>query len=116
MTETNQNGAPLLSVDGLVRHFDVSAPFLNRLFERLDRAYVKAVDGIGFEVGRGETFSLVGESGCGKSTVARLIVGLYQPTAGSIKYEGVEIGPVEAAQDRKRMLPRMQMIFQDPYA
>ena len=116
MTETNQNGAPLLSVDGLVRHFDVSAPFLNRLFERLDRAYVKAVDGIGFEIGRGETFSLVGESGCGKSTVARLIVGLYQPTAGSIKYEGVEIGPVEAAQDRKRMQPRMQMIFQDPYA
>ncbi len=116
MTETIQNGAPLLSVDGLVRHFDVSAPFLNRLFERLDRAYVKAVDGIGFEIGQGETFSLVGESGCGKSTVARLIVGLYQPTAGSIKYEGVEIGPVEAAQDRKRMQPRMQMIFQDPYA
>ena len=116
MTETNQNGAPLLSVDGLVRHFDVSAPFLNRLFERLDRAYVKAVDGIGFEIGQGETFSLVGESGCGKSTVARLIVGLYQPTAGSIKYEGVEIGPVEAAQDRKRKQPSMQMIFQDPYA
>ena len=116
MTETIQNGAPLLSVDGLVRHFDVSAPLLNRLFERLDRAYVKAVDGIGFEIGRGETFSLVGESGCGKSTVARLIVGLYQPTAGSIKYEGVEIGPVEAAQNRKRMQPRMQMIFQDPYA
>ena len=116
MTETIQNGAPLLSVDGLVRHFDVSAPFLNRLFERLDRAYVKAVDGIGFEISQGETFSLVGESGCGKSTVARLIVGLYQPTAGSIKYEGVEIGPVEAAQDRKRKQPRMQMIFQDPYA
>ena len=116
MTEIIQNGAPLLSVDGLVRHFDVSAPFLNRLFERLDRAYVKAVDGIGFEIGQGETFSLVGESGCGKSTVARLIVGLYQPTAGSIKYEGVEIGPVEAVQDRKRMQPRMQMIFQDPYA
>ena len=116
MTETIQNGTPLLSVDGLVRHFDVSAPFLNRLFERLDRAYVKAVDGIGFEIGQGETFSLVGESGCGKSTVARLIVGLYQPTAGSIKYEGGEIGPVEAAQDRKRMQPRMQMIFQDPYA
>ncbi len=116
MTETIQNGTPLLSVDGLVRHFDVSAPFLNRLFERLDRAYVKAVDGIGFEIGQGETFSLVGESGCGKSTVARLIVGLYQPTAGSIKYEGVEIGPVEAAQDRKRKQPSMQMIFQDPYA
>ncbi len=112
----DNSSAPLLSVDGLVRHFDVSAPFLNRLFERLDRAYVKAVDGISFDIGRGETFSLVGESGCGKSTVARLIVGLYQPTAGSIQYEGVEIGPPEAAQDRKRIQPHMQMIFQDPYA
>ena len=112
----SKNGAPLLSVDGLVRHFDVSAPYLNRLFEGLDRAYVRAVDGINFDIGRGETFSLVGESGCGKSTVARLIVGLYQPTRGSIKYEGVEIGPPEAAQDRRRMQPHMQMIFQDPYA
>ncbi|MBL6953611.1 MAG: ATP-binding cassette domain-containing protein [Alphaproteobacteria bacterium] len=117
MNDASKNAAaPLLSVDGLVRHFDVSAPFLNRLFERLDRSYVKAVDGISFDIGRGETFSLVGESGCGKSTVARLIVGLYQPTAGSIQYEGVEIGPREAAAARKRMQPHMQMIFQDPYA
>ena len=113
---THDDGAPLLSVGGLVRHFDVSAPFLNRVFERLDRSYVKAVDGIDFDIGRGETFSLVGESGCGKSTVARLIVGLYQPSAGSIRYEGVEIGPAEAASDRRRMQPHMQMIFQDPYA
>ena len=93
MNEAGNIGPPLLSVDGLVRHFDVSAPFLNRVFERLDRSYVRAVDGISFDIGRGETFSLVGESGCGKSTVARLIVGLYQPTAGSIEYDGVEIGP-----------------------
>ncbi len=116
MNDVAKIEAPLLSVDGLVRHFDVSAPFLNRLIERLDRAYVKAVDGISFDIGRGETFSLVGESGCGKSTVARLIVGLYQPTAGSIQYEGVEIGPREAAADRKRIQPHMQMIFQDPFA
>jgi len=117
VNEVSKNAAtPLLSVDGLVRHFDVSAPFLNRVFERLDRSYVKAVDGISFDIGRGETFSLVGESGCGKSTVARLIVGLYQPTAGSIQYEGVEIGPREAVAARKRMQPHMQMIFQDPYA
>ena len=108
--------APLLSVDSLVRYFDVSAPFLNRVIERLDRSSVKAVDGISFDIKRGETFSLVGVSGCGKSTVARLIVGLYQPTAGSIQYEGVEIGPREAAADRKRMQGHMQMIFQDPYA
>ncbi len=117
MNDPGNNGAtPLLSVDGLVRHFDVSAPLLNRLFEGLGRSYVKAVDGIDFDINRGETFSLVGESGCGKSTVARLIVGLYQPTAGSIRYDGVEIGPPEAAADRKRMQPNMQMIFQDPYA
>ena len=116
MNDVVKSEAPLLSVDGLVRYFDVSAPFLNRLIERLDKSYVKAVDGINFDIGRGETFSLVGESGCGKSTVARLIVGLYEPTAGSIKYEGVEIGPRSAGADRKLMQPHMQMIFQDPYA
>lgn len=116
MNDAGKIQVPLLSVDGLVRHFDVSAPFLNRLIERLERSYVRAVDGISFDIGRGETFSLVGESGCGKSTVARLIVGLYQPTAGSIQYEGVEIGPREAAADRKRIQPHMQMIFQDPFA
>jgi peptide/nickel transport system ATP-binding protein len=107
---------PLLQVDNLVRYFDVSAPLLNRLFERRGREFVKAVDGISFEIGRGETFSLVGESGCGKSTVARLIVGLYEPTGGSIRYEGTEIGPKEAAQDRRQLQSNMQMIFQDPYA
>jgi peptide/nickel transport system ATP-binding protein len=107
---------PLLRVDNLVRYFDVSPPFLNRLIERRGRAIVKAVDGISFDVNHGETFSLVGESGCGKSTVARLIVGLYEPTDGSIQFEGVEIGPSEAAEERRRMQPKMQMIFQDPYA
>ena len=116
MSNTGKNTPPLLAVDGLKRYFDVSAPFLNRIIERRDRSFVKAVDGINFEIGQGETFSLVGESGCGKSTVARLIVGLYQPTAGSIRYKGVEIGPREAAAERKRMQPHMQMIFQDPYA
>jgi peptide/nickel transport system ATP-binding protein len=115
-SDGNEADDVLLEVDGLKRYFDVSPPLLNRVLERRGRAVVKAVDGIGFQVGRGETFSLVGESGCGKSTVARLIVGLYQPTAGSIRYEGEEIGPREAAAARKRMQPRMQMIFQDPYA
>ena len=106
----------MLQVAGLKRHFDVSAPLLNRLLERLDRSVVKAVDGIDFQVGRGETFSLVGESGCGKSTVARLIVGLYRPTAGSVKFEGVEIGAPGAEASRRAIQARMQMIFQDPYA
>ena len=107
---------PLLEVDGLLRYFDVSPPLLNRLLEGKDRAIVKAVDGIDFAVGRGETFSLVGESGCGKSTVARVVVGLYQPTGGSIRYDGEEIGDPSAAAARKLAQPKMQMIFQDPYA
>ncbi|MBD3305438.1 ATP-binding cassette domain-containing protein, partial [candidate division KSB3 bacterium] len=71
--------APLLRVSELKRYFDVSAPFLNRVLERQPRQFLKAVDGIDFEIKAGETFSLVGESGCGKSTVAKLVVGLYTP-------------------------------------
>ncbi len=107
---------PLLEIHDLVRHFDVSPPWLNRFVESRGRAVVKAVDGVDFRIGKGETFSLVGESGCGKSTVARLVVGLYRPTAGSIRFDEVEIGTPAGAGDRQRMQPRMQMIFQDPYA
>ena len=107
---------PLLSAHDLARYFDVSPPLLNRLLEGAPRAVLKAVDGISFEIGRGETFSLVGESGCGKSTVARLIVGLYEPTAGTIRFDGVEIGAGAPKADRRRVQSRMQMIFQDPYA
>ena len=107
---------PLVSAEGLVRHFDVSPPLLNLVIEGKGRAVVKAVDGVDFQIGKGETFSLVGESGCGKSTVARLIVGLYQPTAGNIRYDGVEIAGRAHGRERQRMQPRMQMIFQDPYA
>jgi peptide/nickel transport system ATP-binding protein len=105
----------VLRVEGLARYFDVSAPFLNRILEGQPRQILKAVDGIDFEIAKGETFSLVGESGCGKSTVARLIVGLYRPTRGEIAFEGRKIGGMT----RKEMAPlrrRLQMIFQDPYA
>lgn len=106
----------LLKVDNLVRHFDVSPPWLNRVTERLPKAWVKAVDGIDFEIGRGETFSLVGESGCGKSTVARLVVGLYNPTAGSIEFDGMDVSSDKARRRNHTAQRRMQMIFQDPYA
>jgi len=106
----------LLKVVDLVRYFDVSPPFLNRLIEKSGRLYVKAVDGVGFEINRGETFSLVGESGSGKSTVGHLLVGLYSPTRGSIRFEGVEIGPERDRRRNMEIQSRMQMIFQDPYA
>ncbi len=106
----------VLKVTDLVRYFDVSPPLLNRLVERTGRRIVKAVDGVSFEIRRGETFSLVGESGCGKSTVARLVVGLYRPTAGSIDFEGVELGTVKDRKQVPEIQARMQMIFQDPYA
>jgi peptide/nickel transport system ATP-binding protein len=66
---------PLLAVDDLTMHFDVSPPWLTRVLQRTGRAVVRAVDGVGFEIGRGRTFSLVGESGCGKSTRTAASVG-----------------------------------------
>jgi peptide/nickel transport system ATP-binding protein len=93
---------PLLEVEGLACRFDVSAPWLNRLIERCPRQYLKAVDDVSFSIVRGQTLALVGESGCGKSTIAKLVVGLYPPSGGRITFRG---------DDR-----RIQMIFQDPYA
>jgi len=106
----------ILEVTDLKRHFDVSPPALERLLQGKHRATVKALDGVSFSIKRGETFSLVGESGCGKTTAARCIVGLYRPTAGNIVFDGVDLASLT---QRKAMAPvrrRMQMIFQDPYA
>jgi len=108
--------SPILQVADLRRYFDVSPPWLNRVLEGKGRSIVRAVDGVSFAIKRGETFSLVGESGCGKSTVARLIVGLYGPSAGSITFEGTDIGPVSERAKHPELQARMQMIFQDPYA
>jgi peptide/nickel transport system ATP-binding protein len=103
----------LLRVENLCRHFDVSPPALERMLRHKPRATLKAVDGISFNVVQGETFALVGESGCGKSTVARLLVGLYRPTAGRIVFAGQDIAGRRTAAPLRR---RLQMIFQDPYA
>jgi peptide/nickel transport system ATP-binding protein len=106
----------LVEVNDLTRHFDVSPPVLERLLRGKPRAAVKALDGVTFTIRRGETFSLVGESGCGKTTAARCIVGLYRPTAGNVVFDGVNLARLK---QRKAMAPvrrRMQMIFQDPYA
>ncbi|MBP0466032.1 ATP-binding cassette domain-containing protein [Roseomonas sp. PWR1] len=104
---------PMFEARDLARHFDVSRPLLQRMVAREGRRTLKAVDGISFDIPKGRTLSLVGESGCGKSTVARLAVGLYTPTAGSVRFDGRDLGAARASADQRR---RMQMIFQDPYA
>ena len=106
----------LLEVKDLARYFDVSRPWLNRVFEGAPRQILKAVDGVSFSINRGETLSLVGESGCGKSTVARLICGLYPPTRGQVMFDGTDLAAIAGRNDMLAMRRRFQMIFQDPYA
>jgi len=101
----------LLNVQGLKMYFPVTAGLI---FQR-KIADVKAVDGITFDVKKGETLGLVGESGCGKSTTGRAILQLYKPTAGSVNFGGTELTKLHAG-DMRRMRRKMQMIFQDPYA
>lgn len=101
---------PLVRVQDLKMYFDVD----KKIFSRHKRT-LKAVDGVSFGIERGRTFGLVGESGCGKTTVGRTIVRLYTPTDGAIYYDGNDIAKL----DNKQIAPyrrKMQMIFQDPYA
>ena len=107
---------PLVRVHDLSKTFDVSAPWLNRVIERLPRQSLTAVDGVGFEIERGQTLALVGESGCGKSTVARLLVGLYDPTQGRVEFDGQNVHEVFRGPQSLALRRRIQMIFQDPYA
>ncbi|GAB4036035.1 MAG: dipeptide ABC transporter ATP-binding protein [Rubrivivax sp.] len=103
----------LVEVKDLAKVFDVSPPWLNRVVERKPRQFVHAVDGVSFSIEKGRTLALVGESGCGKSTVARLLVGLYAPTRGTVWFDGQETAKTA---DQRALHRRMQMIFQDPYA
>ena len=102
---------PLLEVKGLTKHFYVERE--GSWFGRPRR--LRAVDGVDFSIGRGETLGLVGESGCGKSTTGRVIVRLYDATAGEVHFDGVNVTAL-SERDFKPYRRRMQMIFQDPYA
>jgi len=106
---TNNNEI-LLHVEDLVMHFPIYRGLI-----RKQVGAVRAVDGISFEVKRGETLGLVGESGCGKSTTGRTILQLYKPTAGKVLFDGVDLISLRGEKLRQ-MRRKMQMIFQDPYA
>jgi peptide/nickel transport system ATP-binding protein len=113
----NPDAAVLLRVEHAAKVFDVSPPLLTRLLGRQRRRQLlHAVHDVTFEIRRGETLGLVGESGCGKSTVARLIVALYPLSAGTITYAGVDVGALATGGKHRALRRKLQMIFQDPYA
>ena len=103
VTETNKK--PLLEVKGLKQYFPVSRKFT-----------VKAVEDVSFYINPGETYGLVGESGSGKTTIGRALIRLYDPTAGQITFDGMDISGKMSRQTEARLRSDMQMIFQDPMA
>ena len=107
---TNQDGNDLVVVKDLKKHFPVRSGLLRRV-----TAQVKAVDGVSFTIRKGECLGMVGESGCGKTTIGRTILRLIEPTAGSVLFDGVDILTVNS-KALKAMRRSMQIIFQDPYS
>lgn len=106
----------LVSIANLTRIFDVSKPWLNRVIERRQKAYLTAVSDVSFEIEEKTVYSLVGESGSGKSTIGKMLVGLLPPTEGSVEIRGVDLARETDAQKIDDVRADIQMIFQDPFA
>jgi oligopeptide transport system ATP-binding protein len=104
---------PLLSAEGLVKHYPTEDSFIDRLLGR--RRWVRAVDGVDLDIHAGETLALVGESGCGKSTLGRTLLHLEEPTAGTVRHRGDDLGALSAADLRARRRD-LQYVFQNPTA
>src|SRR5512147_2073781 len=100
----------ILHIEDLVMHFPIYRGVIQRQV-----GTVRAVDGVSFDIKRGETLGLVGESGCGKSTTGRTILQLFRPTSGSVHFDGVDLVNLKG-DDLRKMRRKVQMIFQDPYA
>lgn len=116
MSDTSPDNS-FVEVEGLVKRFNVSKPWLNRVIERLPEQNLTAVSGVSFDIKKGETFALVGESGSGKSTVAKMVIGLLKTSGGIIRVDGQDVqAGGEETEERAALRRRMQMIFQDPYA
>ena len=119
MTESKKEPsatAPLIEVLDLSKYFALPTPLLRRVTGKQKRSVLKAIDRVSFRIERGRTFGLVGESGCGKSTVARVIVGLYKPTKGNVFFDGECVTENGRRSSHEALHSRMQMIFQDPFA
>jgi oligopeptide/dipeptide ABC transporter ATP-binding protein len=101
---------PLLQVEGLTKHFPVKKGLLQRTVGQ-----VRAVDGVSFDIARGETLALVGESGCGKTTTGRVILHLLEPTAGEVRFDGLDLSKL-SGDELRALRQRIQIIFQDPYS
>lgn len=109
-SELSQDKEVLLSLKGLCKYFPIKSGLLNH-----KTSYLKAVDNLTLDIHKGECFGLVGESGCGKTTLGKMIAGLYKPTAGEILYNGTNLGAL-TRNERRKYSRDIQMIFQDPYS